>query len=66
MVFCKDLLEPAFRAQARRAFYYGSNLETSYHWGTARNFQFVDRGLTFRIRDAQASVSAQDMDILDA
>jgi vanillate O-demethylase monooxygenase subunit len=32
----------------------------------ARNFQTEDRGLTFRIRDAQASVFAEDMDILDA
>ena len=39
---------------------------TWYHWGMARNFQLDDRGLTFRIRDAQASVFAEDMDILDA
>lgn len=39
---------------------------TWYHWGMARNFQLEDRGLTFRIRDAQASVFAEDMDILDA
>ncbi|MFI5057216.1 MAG: Rieske 2Fe-2S domain-containing protein [Candidatus Acidiferrales bacterium] len=39
---------------------------TWYHWGMARNFQTEDRGLTFRIRDAQASVFAEDMDILDA
>jgi vanillate O-demethylase monooxygenase subunit len=31
-----------------------------------RNFQVEDRGLTFRIRDAQASVFAEDMEILDA
>jgi vanillate O-demethylase monooxygenase subunit len=39
---------------------------TWYHWGMARNFQTEDRGLTFRIRDAQASVFAEDLDILDA
>jgi vanillate monooxygenase len=30
------------------------------------DFQTEGRGLTFRIRDAQASVFAEDMDILDA
>jgi vanillate O-demethylase monooxygenase subunit len=39
---------------------------TWYHWGMVRNFQVEDRGLTFRIRDAQASVFAEDMEILDA
>ena len=39
---------------------------TWYHWGMVRNFQTEDRGLTFRIRDAQASVFAEDRDILDA
>lgn len=39
---------------------------TWYHWGMARNFQTEDRGLTFRIRDAQASVFAEDMEILDS
>lgn len=39
---------------------------TWYHWGMVRNFQTEDRGLTFRIRDAQAAVFAEDMDILDA
>jgi vanillate O-demethylase monooxygenase subunit len=39
---------------------------TWYHWGMARNFQTEDRGLTFRIRDAQAAVFAEDTDILDA
>ena len=42
--------------------------ETScwYHWGMARNFQTEDRGLTFRIRDGQAAVFAEDTDILNA
>ena len=39
---------------------------TWYHWGMVRDFQTDDRGLTFRIRDAQASVFAEDLDILDA
>src|SRR6202521_3789604 len=39
---------------------------TWYHWEMVRNFQVEDRGLTFRIRDAQASVFAEDMEILDA
>ena len=39
---------------------------TWYHWGMARNFQTGDRGLTFRIRDDQAAVFAEDMDILEA
>jgi vanillate O-demethylase monooxygenase subunit len=39
---------------------------TWYHWGMARNFQTDDRGLTFRIRDGQAAVFAEDLDILEA
>jgi vanillate monooxygenase len=39
---------------------------TWYHWGMARNFQTDDRGLTFRIRDGQAAVFAEDMEILEA
>ena len=39
---------------------------TWYHWGMVRNFQVEDRGLTFRIRDAQASVFAEDTEILEA
>jgi vanillate O-demethylase monooxygenase subunit len=42
--------------------------ETSswYHWGMARNFRTEDRGLTLRIRDAQATVFAEDTDILES
>jgi vanillate O-demethylase monooxygenase subunit len=39
---------------------------TWYHWGMARNFQTEDRGLTFRIRDGQAAVFAEDLAVLDA
>jgi len=39
---------------------------TWYHWGMARNFQTDDRGLTFRIRDGQAAVFAEDLEILEA
>jgi vanillate O-demethylase monooxygenase subunit len=39
---------------------------TWYHWGMARNFQADDRGLTFRIRDGQAAVFAEDLEILEA
>lgn len=39
---------------------------TWYHWGMARNFQIDDRGLTFRIRDAQAAVFAEDLEILES
>jgi vanillate monooxygenase len=39
---------------------------TWYHWGMARNFQTEDRGLTFRIRDGQAAVFAEDSEILEA
>ena len=39
---------------------------TWYHWGMARNFQIDDRGLTFRIRDGQAAVFAEDLEILEA
>ncbi|MFZ3217148.1 MAG: aromatic ring-hydroxylating dioxygenase subunit alpha [Candidatus Acidiferrales bacterium] len=39
---------------------------TWYHWGMARNFHTDDRGLTFRIRDGQAAVFAEDLDILEA
>ena len=38
---------------------------TWYHWGMVRNFQTDDRGLTFRIRDAQAAVFAEDTQILE-
>jgi vanillate O-demethylase monooxygenase subunit len=43
-----------------------TDTSTWYHWGMVRDFQTEDRGLTFRIRDAQASVFAEDLDILDA
>ncbi len=43
-----------------------TEFSTWYHWGMARNFQTEDRGLTFRIRDAQAAVFAEDTDILEA
>jgi vanillate O-demethylase monooxygenase subunit len=39
---------------------------TWYHWGMGRNFQLDDRGLTFRIRDGQAAVFAEDLVILEA
>ena len=39
---------------------------TWYHWGMARNFQTEDRGLTFRIRDGQAAVFAEDTEILES
>lgn len=39
---------------------------TWYHWGMSRNFQTDDRGLTSRIRDGQASVFAEDLEILEA
>jgi len=39
---------------------------TWYHWGMARNFQTDDRGLTSRIRDGQAAVFAEDLDILES
>ena len=32
----------------------------------ARNFQTDDRGLTFRIRDGQAAVFAEDTEILES
>jgi vanillate O-demethylase monooxygenase subunit len=43
-----------------------SETATWYHWGMARNFQTDDRGLTFRIRDGQAAVFAEDTEILEA
>jgi vanillate O-demethylase monooxygenase subunit len=39
---------------------------TWYHWGMVRNFQIEDRGLTLRIRDGQAAVFAEDLDILES
>jgi vanillate O-demethylase monooxygenase subunit len=43
-----------------------TEISTWYHWGMARNFQTDDRGLTFRIRDGQAAVCAEDMEILES
>jgi len=43
-----------------------SETSTWYHWGMVRNFQREDRGLTFRIRDGQAAVFAEDTEILEA
>ena len=43
-----------------------SETSTWYHWGMVRNFQTEDRGLTFRIRDGQAAVFAEDTEILEA
>lgn len=37
-----------------------------YHWGMARDFEVDDRGLTLRIRDAQAAVFAEDIEVLEA
>src|SRR5208282_2590544 len=42
-----------------------SETSTWYHWGMVRNFQTEDRGLTFRIRDGQAAVFAEDLEILE-
>jgi len=39
---------------------------TWYHWGMVRNFQTGDCGLTFRIRDGQAAVFAEDTLILES
>ena len=39
---------------------------TWYHWGMARDFHIDDRGLTTRIRDGQAAVFAEDLDILES
>jgi vanillate O-demethylase monooxygenase subunit len=39
---------------------------TWYHWGMARDFQTDDRGLTMRIRDGQASVFTEDLEILNS
>jgi vanillate O-demethylase monooxygenase subunit len=39
---------------------------TWYFWGMVRNFDIHDRGLTTRIRDAQASVFAEDVAVLEA
>jgi vanillate O-demethylase monooxygenase subunit len=38
---------------------------TWYHWGMVRDFQTDDRGLTLRIRDGQAAVFAEDLQILE-
>jgi len=43
-----------------------SEISTWYHWGMVRDFQTEDRGLAFRIRDAQAAVFAEDLEILSA
>jgi vanillate O-demethylase monooxygenase subunit len=43
-----------------------TDTSTWYHWGMARDFQTSDRGLTFRIRDGQAGVFAEDLEILEA
>ena len=39
---------------------------TWYFWGMTRNFDIDDRGLTGRIRDAQAKVFGEDLAILEA
>ena len=39
---------------------------TWYHWGMARDFQTDDRGLTMRIRDGQAAVFTEDLEILNS
>lgn len=39
---------------------------TWYHWGMSRDFDTRDQGLTTRIRDAQAAVFAEDVDVLEA
>ncbi|MBZ5627497.1 MAG: aromatic ring-hydroxylating dioxygenase subunit alpha [Acidobacteriia bacterium] len=43
-----------------------SDTTTWYHWGMVRDFQIEDRGLTFRIRDGQAAVFAEDVEILES
>jgi len=37
-----------------------------YFWGLARNFEVKDQGLTYRIKDAQSAVFAEDIDVLEA
>ncbi|RYY60796.1 MAG: aromatic ring-hydroxylating dioxygenase subunit alpha, partial [Comamonadaceae bacterium] len=37
-----------------------------YFWGMARNFNPKDKALTAQIRDGQAKVFAEDMDVLEA
>jgi len=39
---------------------------TWYHWGMARDFETHDQGLTQRIRNAQAQVFAEDIDVLES
>jgi vanillate monooxygenase len=39
---------------------------TWYHWGMVRNFDIHNRGLTGRIRDAQAQVFHEDIDVLES
>jgi len=37
-----------------------------YHWGMVRNFETEDHGLTLRIRDAQAGVFNEDVEMIEA
>ena len=39
---------------------------TWYHWGMARDFEIDNRALTVQIRDAQAAVFAEDIEVLEA
>lgn len=39
---------------------------TWYHWGMARNFEIDNEALTFQIKDAQAGVFAEDLDVLES
>jgi len=37
-----------------------------YFWGMARDFEVEDQGLTYRIKDAQSAVFAEDIVVLEA
>jgi len=39
---------------------------TWYHWGMVRNFEIDNQALTRQIRDAQAGVFAEDVEVLEA
>ena len=39
---------------------------TWYHWGMARDFDITNQGLTGRIRDAQAAVFTEDVDVVES
>jgi len=43
-----------------------SETTTWYFWGMARDFEVKDQGLTYRIKDAQSAVFAEDIVVLEA